>query len=86
MNIRDCVVVITGGRRIGRTVARELAARGADLVLSYRGSRQEAEDTAADVRALGRRAVVVKADVSRAEAVPRWRTRRTRRSAGSTCS
>ena len=66
MTIRDRVVLVTGGRRIGRVVARELAARGADVVLGYRGSRQEADDTAAEVRAAGRRAVMTRADVSRA--------------------
>jgi NAD(P)-dependent dehydrogenase (short-subunit alcohol dehydrogenase family) len=66
MNIENRVVVITGGKRIGRVVAQTLAARGADLVLSYRGSRNEAEDTARDVAAAGRRAVTVPADVSKA--------------------
>jgi NAD(P)-dependent dehydrogenase (short-subunit alcohol dehydrogenase family) len=66
MELRDCVVVITGGRRIGRVVAQELASRGADVVLSYRGSKAEAEATAADVEARGRRAIALAADVSRA--------------------
>lgn len=66
MTLRDRVVLVTGGRRIGRVVARELAVRGADVALGYRGSRQEADDTAAEVRAAGRRAVVARADVSRA--------------------
>jgi len=65
MYLKDSVVVITGGKRIGRVVAQELARRGADVVLSYRGSRTEAEQTACDVKAQGRRAVVAAADVSR---------------------
>jgi NAD(P)-dependent dehydrogenase (short-subunit alcohol dehydrogenase family) len=65
MDLKDRVVVITGGKRIGRVVAQEAAARGANLVLSYRGSKQEAEDTVADVIAKGRRAIAVPADVSR---------------------
>jgi NAD(P)-dependent dehydrogenase (short-subunit alcohol dehydrogenase family) len=36
------------------------------VALSYRGSKAEAEDTASDVRALGRRAIAVVADVSKA--------------------
>lgn len=68
MTLQDAVVVITGGKRIGRVVARELAARGADLVLSYRGSRDEAEQTVADVTGIGRRAITVAADVSQPEA------------------
>jgi NAD(P)-dependent dehydrogenase (short-subunit alcohol dehydrogenase family) len=64
MNLTDKVFIITGGKRIGRVVGRELAARGADLVLSYRGSKDEALQTVADAEALGRRATIVAADVS----------------------
>lgn len=65
MDLINRVVLITGGKRIGQVVARELAERGADIAVSYRGSRDEAESTAADVRGLGRRAAVVNADVGR---------------------
>ena len=65
MQLIDRVALVTGGRRIGQVVAEELARHGADVALSYRASRQEAEDTADRVRALGRRAVVLQADVSR---------------------
>ena len=65
MELEGKVAVITGGKRIGRVVARELARRGMDLVLSYRGSKDEAEQTAADVEAAGRRATTISADVSR---------------------
>ena len=64
MDLQDRVVLITGGRRIGRAVARELAVAGADVALSYRGSHAEAEAAAAEVRAAGRRAEVVAADVA----------------------
>jgi len=67
MDLTDRVVIITGGKRIGRAVAREVAARGADLVLSYRGSKEEALATAADVEAQGRRATTIVADVSKAD-------------------
>ncbi len=63
MDLTDRVVLITGGRRIGQVVARELAARGADIAVSYRGSKVEADATGADVRAAGRRAAVLAADV-----------------------
>ena len=66
MDLKDRVVVITGGKRIGRVVAQQAAARGANLVLSYRGSKQEADDTVADVKAQGRGAIAVAADVSNA--------------------
>ena len=67
MDLTNRVALITGGKRIGQVVARQLAERGADIGRSYRGSRAEAESTAAEVRALGRRASVVAADVSQVE-------------------
>jgi NAD(P)-dependent dehydrogenase (short-subunit alcohol dehydrogenase family) len=67
MTLTNRVVLITGGKRIGQVVARELAARGADVAVSYRGSKDEADETVAEVRGLGRRAVAVAADVGRAE-------------------
>ena len=51
--------LVTGGKRIGQVVAESLAQQGADIVLSYRSSRAEAEETAARVRGLGRRALVL---------------------------
>src|SRR5262245_35142398 len=65
MDLCGKVAVITGGKRIGRVVARELAERGMNLVLSYRGSKDEAEQTVKDVERIGRRATIVAADVSR---------------------
>ena len=67
MVLRDKAVLITGGKRIGAVIAAELAARGMDVALSYNRSIDEAEQTAAAVRERGRRAVVLHADVSRAE-------------------
>jgi NAD(P)-dependent dehydrogenase (short-subunit alcohol dehydrogenase family) len=67
MDLINRVVIITGGKRIGRIVARQLADRGADLVLSYRGSKTEAHATVADVKGRGRQAIAVGADVSKAE-------------------
>jgi NAD(P)-dependent dehydrogenase (short-subunit alcohol dehydrogenase family) len=64
MDLQDRVVLLTGGTRIGAAVARDLAAAGAHLALSYRTSGGVAEATAADARALGRRAMIVRADVA----------------------
>ncbi|MBM3803079.1 MAG: SDR family oxidoreductase [Acidimicrobiia bacterium] len=69
MEIKDRVALITGTRRIGSVVAVELARRGANVVLSYNRSRDEAEAAASEVRALGRRALSVQADVSKAAEV-----------------
>jgi NAD(P)-dependent dehydrogenase (short-subunit alcohol dehydrogenase family) len=65
MDLCGKVAVITGGKRIGRIVAQALATRGMNLVLSYRGSKDEAEQTMADVEAAGRRAAIVCGDVGK---------------------
>ena len=64
LELTNKVALITGGRRIGLVVAGQLAARGVDVVLGYARSRDEAEQAARSVRAAGRRAEVVQADVS----------------------
>jgi len=63
--------LITGGRRIGAVVATELARKGAHIAVVYRASRSEAEATAETLRALGRRAFVVQADLQQPEACSR---------------
>ena len=66
MDLTGKVSLITGGKRIGAVVALALARAGSDVALVYNRSRDEADETAAAVRALGRRAFTVKADVSNA--------------------
>ncbi len=66
MDLIQKVALITGGKRIGAVVALALAKAGADVALVYNRSRDEADETAAGVRALGRRAIAVRADVSSA--------------------
>jgi NAD(P)-dependent dehydrogenase (short-subunit alcohol dehydrogenase family) len=68
LNLLNRVAVITGGRRIGRVVAEELARRGADVGLCYARSREEADAAAASVREAGRRSAVFQADLSNPEA------------------
>ena len=51
------------GRGIGAAVARTFAAAGADVVIASR-TKDQLDEVAADVRAAGRRAVVVPCDVS----------------------
>ena len=58
------VALVTGsGRGIGRAIALELARNGADLVVNFFRNRKPAEETAAAIRAMGRKALVVKANV-----------------------
>ncbi len=67
MPLSNKTVLITGGKRIGAVVALELARRGMDVALSYQRSKDEAEATAATVRAASRRAVVLQANLSRGD-------------------
>lgn len=59
------IALVTGGaRRIGRAIALELAARGWDIAVHCHRSRDEAEEVAGQIRALGRRAAVLQADLA----------------------
>ena len=71
MELNGRVALITGGKRIGSVVATELARGGADIALVYRQSRTEAEETAAAVRGLGRRALLLQGDLQDPEACER---------------
>ena len=66
--LTDKKALITGGKRIGAVVAQELARRGMDVALAYNRSASEARATAAAIEAIGRRAVVIQADLSQATA------------------
>ena len=68
MTLTDRVVLLTGARRVGAVVAEAVAGRGADVAITYNRSRDDAEATAGSVRAAGRRALVVQADVSKEDA------------------
>ena len=68
MDLTDKVALITGGKRIGLVVARELAKRGADVAVSYARSKAEADAAVAEVAAAGRRGAAFQADLSKAEA------------------
>ena len=58
-------VLITGASRgIGAATARLAAARGWDVAINYRQDEAAAQAVAADVRAAGRRAVLLQADVA----------------------
>ena len=69
MDFSHRAAIITGGKRIGAAIAVELARRGMDVALSFNRSREEADQVAGDVRALGRRAFVYKVDLSQRQEV-----------------
>jgi NAD(P)-dependent dehydrogenase (short-subunit alcohol dehydrogenase family) len=68
MNLSGKAVLIIGAKRVGAVVAAALAERGADVALSFHHSEREANEAAAEVRVRGRRAMVVRADVSNVDA------------------
>jgi 3-oxoacyl-[acyl-carrier protein] reductase len=57
-------IVTGGGTGVGRATALELARGGCSVLVNYSRSRDEAESTAAEIEALGVKAIVVQADVS----------------------
>lgn len=59
-----CAIITGGTRGIGKAIVLELAKLGADLVIGYRSSDKEAEELKAEVESLGRKAILVKGDVS----------------------
>lgn len=62
---RPGAALVTGGaRRIGRAVVLALAARGHDVAIHHRESAEDAHALAEEVRALGRRAAVLSADLT----------------------
>ena len=58
------VALVTGGTRgIGKAIALRLAQDGADLILNYKSDTTTAEETAEEIRALGRTVWVFQADM-----------------------
>ena len=70
------VVLVTGASSgIGRAIALRCARAGADVALTYRSNQAGAETTAGEIRSLGRRAEVIRTDISRQEDITRLVTR-----------
>jgi NAD(P)-dependent dehydrogenase (short-subunit alcohol dehydrogenase family) len=69
-DVNPKVLLVTGASRgIGAAVARLAARGGWDVAINYARDADAAESVAADVRALGRRAMPLRADVASEEAV-----------------
>jgi NAD(P)-dependent dehydrogenase (short-subunit alcohol dehydrogenase family) len=63
ISLKDKVVMVTGSaRRVGRGILLGFAAEGANVVVHHHNSDEDAERTAADARALGVDALIVKGD------------------------
>ena len=68
MDLTGKVALLTGVKRIGGVVAEWLAREGCDVALVYNRSATEAEATAARVKAGGRRAITLQANLADAAA------------------
>lgn len=76
MLLTNKVALVTGSSKgIGRAIAIEMAREGADVVINYSHSEKEAEQVAKTVETLGRKSLVVKADVSKSNHVQSMRKR-----------
>lgn len=61
---------VTGGSRgLGAAIARRLAADGADIAITYVNGAARAEAVVAEIEALGRRAIAIRADSADAAAI-----------------
>ncbi len=65
MELKGSAWLVTGGGTgLGRAIALLAAKGGADVAVNYSRSRAEAEQTAADIRALGVRSAAIRGDVA----------------------
>jgi NAD(P)-dependent dehydrogenase (short-subunit alcohol dehydrogenase family) len=64
MDLTNKVALITGAKRIGADVARELAKRGAHVAITYARSKAEADALVADINTIGRRGIALQADLT----------------------
>jgi 3-oxoacyl-[acyl-carrier protein] reductase len=65
-NLSKKVILVTGASRgIGATIARQLAAAGAKVIVNYAGSKAAAEEVVNEIKSAGGDAIALQADVSK---------------------
>lgn len=70
MKLDGKTILITGAaKRIGREIALDLARHGANLVIHYLQSKQDAQQLARQVQGMGRQAFLIRADFSHAAGI-----------------
>jgi 3-oxoacyl-[acyl-carrier protein] reductase len=70
VDVSGKTAIVTGSAvGVGRAIALDLGKRGANVVVNYSRSEDEARQTLADVEALGAKALLARADVSQDEQV-----------------
>lgn len=72
MRLSDKIVLITGASKgIGKALALGCAREGADVIVNYNSDHDGAEATVAEIKALGRDAISVQADVGQVKQIDR---------------
>lgn len=70
MKLKNSVMLVTGGaHRVGKAIALGLAQAGADVAFTYNTSKEAAAVTAAEIEALGVRALAIFCDQSKPELI-----------------
>ncbi|PRX10935.1 UNVERIFIED_ORG: NAD(P)-dependent dehydrogenase (short-subunit alcohol dehydrogenase family) [Martelella mediterranea] len=65
------ITLVTGANRgLGRNTALAIARAGGDVILTYRSNETQAEEVAAEIRGMGRRAVTLKLDMADTASFP----------------
>ena len=73
MRFKGKTALVTGGvRRLGKEIALSLAREGADIILHYFQSRQEADETSDEIRSFGRECRMSSQDFSDVNLTRKW--------------
>ena len=64
-----CAIITGAARGIGKAIALKLASLGANIVLNYRSSEEEAKIVASEIEKMGVEVLTVKGDISKLEDV-----------------
>src|SRR5690242_14634628 len=71
-SLQGRVALVTGAaKRLGRAVALRMAEEGADVVVHYRSSAEDAKTAVAEIEKLGRRGQAIAADLTSAAEIKR---------------
>ncbi|MDO8685643.1 MAG: 3-oxoacyl-ACP reductase family protein [Clostridiales bacterium] len=66
MKLKDKIVLVTGSSKgIGRSIALGMAREGADVAVNYNTDREGAVDVMEEIKKIGRKSIVIKADVGK---------------------
>ncbi|HUW32787.1 MAG TPA: SDR family NAD(P)-dependent oxidoreductase [Planctomycetota bacterium] len=68
------LALVTGASgELGRVITRTLARAGADVAIHYNQNKAKADELLAEIKPMGRRAMIVQADVTDADSIGRMK-------------